>query len=206
MPLFERENLHHYVDRANFVVRCAASATLAWYAAVLLQSPHPVWASMSALIVSQENIRATRSSISGRVTGTILGALVALATNVAGNTWHLAVPLQLAVAVGICAVIAMGRPAIRVCLWTCPLVLLTTTSTESPFLTAVFRTAEVLIGVIIGGLLHLAEASLMTWLHLGRYRLAEEQPEFPGRLLQAHQRGVAQHRKDVARTLSQSGD
>jgi hypothetical protein len=116
------------------------------------------------------------------------------------------VPVQLAVAVGICAFIAMGRPAIRVCLWTCPLVLLTTSSTESPYLTALYRTAEVLIGVIIGGLLHLGEASLMTWLRLGRYRQAEEQPELPARLLEAHLRGVAQHRADVARTLSQSDD
>ncbi|GGP25573.1 FUSC family protein [Silvimonas amylolytica] len=206
MLQIDRENLHHHVDRANFVVRCAASATLAWYAAVLLQSPHPVWASMSALIVSQENIRATRTSIQGRILGTVLGALVALAANLAGSTWQIAVPVQLAVAVGICAVIAMGRPAIRVCLWTCPLVLLTTTSAESPFLTAVYRTAEVLIGVIIGGVLHLAEASVMTWLRLGRYRQVEEQPEFPGRLLHAHQQGVQQHRQDVARMLSQSDD
>ncbi|MBB5192314.1 putative membrane protein YccC [Silvimonas terrae] len=206
MSQIDRETLHHYVDRTNFVVRCAASATLAWYAAVLLQSPHPVWASMSALIVSQETVHATRSSVSGRVAGTLIGALVALAVNVAGDHWQLAVPLQLAAAVGICAIIAMGRPAIRVCLWTCPLVLLTTTSTESPFLTAVYRTAEVLIGVIIGGLLHLAEASLMTWLRLGRYRLAEEQPELPGRLLEAHLRGVAQHKKDVENMLHQGND
>ncbi len=206
MPQIDRETLHRYVDRTNFVVRCAASATLAWYAAVLLQSPHPVWASMSALIVSQETVHATRASVLGRVAGTLIGALVALVVNVAGDHWQLAVPLQLAVAVGICAIIAMGRPAIRVCLWTCPLVLLTTTSTESPLLTAVYRTAEVLIGVIIGGLLHLAEASLMTWLHLGRYRLAEEQPELPGRLLEAHLRGVAQHKKDVENMLHQGND
>lgn len=195
----EVEFRHRAFDMVSFVIRCAGSATLAYLLALVLQLPHPVWASMSALIVSQENIHATRDSMSGRIIGTLLGALIALIVHRSGLWLNVPLAWQLALAVGICAVIAKGRPTIRVCLWTAPLVLLTSSADVTPELTALFRTGEVLLGVLIGGGLHFAEASLMTLFKLGRYRHIEEQPALPAKLFEAHQRGVLQHRKDVAR-------
>jgi hypothetical protein len=45
-----------------FVVRCSGAATLAYLAATLVSLPHPVWATMSALVVSQEKLHDTQGS------------------------------------------------------------------------------------------------------------------------------------------------
>jgi uncharacterized membrane protein YccC len=149
-----------HIRLAGFVGRCAASAALACWASDAFGLSHTVWAAMSALIVSQERIEATRAQVSGRIAGTLIGALVALAVHVFLGRW-LPVVAQVALAVSACAVIASGRPTLRVCLWTCPLVLLTTTPTESPQLTALSRSVEVLLGAVIGGVLHQLEAYLL---------------------------------------------
>ncbi|MFT4171743.1 MAG: FUSC family protein [Rhodocyclaceae bacterium] len=155
----------HRVRLAGFVARCAASAALACWASDALGLSHTVWAAMSALIVSQERIEATRAQVSGRIAGTLIagtliGALVALAVHLFLGPW-LPLTLQVALAAGICAVIASGRPTLRVCLWTCPLVLLTTSPAESPQLTAMSRSVEVLLGALIGGALHQLEAHFL---------------------------------------------
>ena len=137
-----------------FAVRCAASAALACLLSDLMHLDHTVWASMSALIVSQEKLQATHTHVAGRITGTVIGALVALAVHRLFLLAGLSVYVQLAVAVGICAVIAKGRPVLRVCLWTCPLVLLTGSEHLTSEMTALSRIAEVLLGAVVGGICH----------------------------------------------------
>jgi len=39
-----------------YVIRCSGAATLSYLLAGLLKLPHPVWACMSSLIVSQESL------------------------------------------------------------------------------------------------------------------------------------------------------
>lgn len=148
-----------YLRLAGFVLRCALSAALACWASDALGLSHTVWASMSALIVSHEKISSTRAQVSGRIAGTVIGAFVALLVHRLGM--GLPVTSQLAIAVGICALIASGRPTLRVCLWTCPLVLLTASPAESPEIAALSRTAEVLLGAVIGGAMHYLEAALL---------------------------------------------
>lgn len=114
---------------------------------------------MSALIVSHEKISSTRAQVTGRIAGTVIGAIIALLVYRLGMS--LPATIQLAIAVGICALIASGRPTLRVCLWTCPLVLLTASPSESPEVAALSRTAEVLLGALIGGALHYLEAALL---------------------------------------------
>jgi uncharacterized membrane protein YccC len=63
--------------RVAFAARCAASGALTYLLAQGVGLPHPVWASMSSLVVSQESFDQTRHSIVGRVIGTIAGAVVA---------------------------------------------------------------------------------------------------------------------------------
>lgn len=144
---------------AGFVLRCALAAALANLAAELLGLSHSVWASMSALIVSHEKLSSTRAQVTGRIAGTVIGALVALAVHRLGAP--LGTNLQLALAVAVCALIASGRPTLRVCLWTCPLVLLTASPEESPEFTAMSRAVEVLLGAVIGGAMHYVEAALL---------------------------------------------
>lgn len=149
----------HRLRLAGFVIRCALAAALADCMARVLGMDHTVWASMSALIVSHEKLSSTRAQVLGRVSGTVIGALVALLVQLLGK--DLNTDVQIAIAVGICALIASGRPTLRVCLWTCPLVLLTVGHNESAVMTAVSRSAEVLLGAVIGGLMHYLEAALL---------------------------------------------
>lgn len=116
---------------------------------------------MSALIVSQEKLDATKRHIIGRIAGTCIGALVALGVHLTGAAIHPSVTTELIIAVGLCAVIACGRPTLRVCLWTCPLVLLTSSDNESPEMAALSRTIEVFLGALVGGVMHQVEIFIL---------------------------------------------
>jgi hypothetical protein len=61
-----------------FVARCSGAATVAYELALSLGLPGAHWAAMSALIVSQERLQETRSSLMGRVLGTLLGIVVTI--------------------------------------------------------------------------------------------------------------------------------
>lgn len=135
---------------------------------------------MSALIVSQEKFDATRRHVLGRIAGTCIGALVALIVHLLLKNAHPDQLAEIVVAVSICAIIAWGRPTLRVCLWTCPLVLLTTSAQESPELTAWSRTIEVFIGAIAGGLLHYIEILIFKRLNLNDSSHTADKPATPG--------------------------
>ena len=152
-----RSSRQHPMDSGRFVARCVVAASVAEVIAAHIGLPHPVWAPISALVVTQERVAATLSSALGRLAGTLLGVAVALIVNRLGTTAHISLVPQLALAVAICALCASGRPAIRVCLWTCPLVLVTTAPEASAEVTALFRGSEVLLGASAGGLTHLFE-------------------------------------------------
>lgn len=145
-------------ELSRFVIRCALAASLAYGVATGVGLPQPVWAPMSALVVSQERVSATLASIYGRFIGTLIGVAVALLVSWVSGLVGLPVAIQIAIAVALCAVVAMGRPAIRVCLWTCPLVLITAPSGPAPDIVALFRGSEVVLGAVVGGLTHILEA------------------------------------------------
>jgi uncharacterized membrane protein YccC len=147
-------------DRGRFVIRCATAASLAYGLATLAGLQHPVWAPVSALIVSQESVTATIASIHGRFVGTFIGIAVALLVNSVGRMVGLPLALQIGLGVALCATTAMGRPTIRVCLWTCPLVLVTAASSPAPALVAVMRGSEVILGAVVGGVTHLIEEKI----------------------------------------------
>lgn len=169
----------HRVRLIGFVLRCAASASIACWLSDAIGLNHTVWASMSALIVSQEKIDATRAQVIGRIAGTVIGALVALGVHLAGAAAHPSLIAEVAVAVALCALIASGRPTLRVCLWTCPLVLLTNADGESPEMTALARTSEVLLGALVGGVLHHLEILIVRALGLAGEAPAPSRPDDP---------------------------
>jgi uncharacterized membrane protein YccC len=144
------------VERGRFVVRCVIAAALADVIAEHIGLPHPIWAPISALVVSQESVTATLSCGLGRLVGTLLGVIVALIVIWLGTTAHISLLPQIALGVAICALCANGRPAIRVGLWSCPLVLLTTPA-ETAEMTALLRGSEVVLGLAVGGFTHLCE-------------------------------------------------
>jgi uncharacterized membrane protein YccC len=105
-------------------------------------------------VVSQENVSATFASIYGRAAGTLIGVTVALLVNWLSRMAGIPLTFQIAIAVALCATAAIGRPSIRVCLWTCPLVLITAHAGPTPQIVAICRGSEVVLGAIVGGLTH----------------------------------------------------
>jgi uncharacterized membrane protein YccC len=85
-----------------FVFRCVGLGTAALASASAIGLEHPVWSAMSALIVSQEQLDATRSSVTSRILGTVIGIGTACAVNLAIARFGASLYLQLAVAVLIC--------------------------------------------------------------------------------------------------------
>lgn len=152
--------------RLAFATRCAASATLSYLLAAGIGLPHPVWASMSSLVVSQERLDATRDSITGRVIGTIFGAVVTILVSEVATQVGIGIAPQIAAAVGLCALFATGRPSIRVCLLTCPVVLLTVSPGSSVEHAGLMRGSEVILGALSGGLIHW----LMQWMATSKRR------------------------------------
>ncbi len=148
------------IRHTAFVLRCSGSATLSYLLADSVHLPHPVWASMSSLIVSQDSLSETSALISGRIAGTIIGVCVAAGvyTALADITGAAG---QIAVAVAICALFARWRPAIRVCLWTAPIVLLTATPSDPIVMVAFYRASEVILGGLVGGVLQFAAEKIV---------------------------------------------
>ncbi len=137
-----------------FVVRCSGAATLSYMLANAIGLPHPVWASMSGVIVSQEKLNDTRTATAGRLFGTVVGVVVAVLVGSVLQPLHADVAVQMAVAVAIAAIIARRYPLVRVCMWTCPLVFLETDPATPMLVVGFQRGAEVLLGGVVGAVLH----------------------------------------------------
>jgi uncharacterized membrane protein YccC len=137
-----------------FVARCAGAATAAYGAAHLPGLPEALWATMSAIIVSQEHLSETRSSFTGRILGTLLGMGVTIAVNTAASRMAVTMSVQMAIAIALCACVASWFPSLRVAMWTCPLILLTADPSVSIVTVALRRGSEVTLGAIVGWLFH----------------------------------------------------
>jgi uncharacterized membrane protein YccC len=145
------------MESRRFVLRCSAAASLAYGLAALLGFQHPVWAPIEALVVSQESIGETFDSICGRLIGTLIGVLVALSVGASGRMIGLPLMLQIAISVTVCALVTFGRPTIRVCLLTCPLILVTAPSLGTTELAGLIRVSQVLLGAMVGGIAHVLD-------------------------------------------------
>jgi Fusaric acid resistance protein-like len=145
------------IESGRFVLRCSAAASLAYGLATLVGFQHPFWAPIEALVVSQEGIGDTLDSIYGRLVGTLIGVMVALLAGIFGRMSGLPLMLQIALSVTVCALATFGRPTIRVCLWTCPLILVTAPSPGTTELAGLIRVSQVLLGAMVGGIAHVLD-------------------------------------------------
>jgi uncharacterized membrane protein YgaE (UPF0421/DUF939 family) len=136
------------------------AAWLAWEATLWWGLDFPIWAPISALVVSQETLSATMASVPGRCTGTLLGVVIALLANAVAG-W-LGVPLMVEViaAIALCAAIAYGRPLLRVSIWTCLIVLVGADPRYTTFVMAADRAIEVILGAAIGAIVAMGFAWL----------------------------------------------
>jgi uncharacterized membrane protein YgaE (UPF0421/DUF939 family) len=160
--LLKREDL---VRSAAFVARCALAAAMAYQLAALLHLSMPVWASISALVIAQEKWRETQTSLYERIHGTSFGVAISLSVYLVATPFHVSAIIQLMIAVAICAAIARVDRGLRVCMWTCPIVLMSGHMGGEPVLArGLYRALEIVIGGIVGTALHfLAERLLAAW-------------------------------------------
>ena len=147
----------------GFIVRCTVAGIAAYLLAAAAGLPHPLWACIFALISSTVALTATVQAIGGRVAGTVVGIMVAVAIGLLAGHSGMGEAAQLAVALPICAVFAWRWPALQICLWTAPIVLMDATPTQSIAIVGFDRGCEVVIGVLVGGLIHLGAQKLGAW-------------------------------------------
>jgi uncharacterized membrane protein YgaE (UPF0421/DUF939 family) len=150
-----------FARHVAFVLRCSGAATFAYLLAGAVGLPHPVWAAMSGVIVSQQSFAETRSAMGGRLLGTVIGIGVAIAVGLSMAPLGASIAVQMAVAVALCAIVARRHVALRVCMWTCPIVFLTASPATPIEIAGLYRGAEVILGAAVGGALHLAAEALL---------------------------------------------
>ncbi len=137
-----------------FILRCSGAATVGYELASALGLHEALWAAMSAVIISEEHLHETRSSLLGRIFGTLLGISVTVGVNEVASRLAASTTLQMVVAVGICALIVREFPKLRVAMWTCPIILLTAEPSAPIVLVALRRGSEVLLGAVVGWVFH----------------------------------------------------
>ncbi|HET6554198.1 MAG TPA: FUSC family protein [Dyella sp.] len=147
----KQEKLARYIA---FVLRCSGAATLATILANCLGMPHAMWASMSAIIVSQERLNETRNATLWRLAGTLIGIAVSVATSGVSRVFAINLVTQMAFGVAICAAIARRFPLVRVCMWTVPIVYLSKPGEGALLDTALWRCTEVIMGGSVGATFH----------------------------------------------------
>ena len=145
-----------YVRLAAFIVRCTGAGTGAWALAFSVGLAEPVWAAISALVVSQEQLHETRSSLSGRILGTLVGIAVTVLVSKLASSLAAPLAVQIAAAVSVTSLVAYEFPSLRVAMWTCPMILLTASPAVPIAMVALRRGSEVILGAAVGWVFHWA--------------------------------------------------
>lgn len=157
--------------RANvaYAARVLAGSLLVWLLLDLLGDRNPIWALISLLVVSDQELGTTVSNFKSRFLNTIIGAAIALAL-----LWLVPAPLRQSwlVPVGMAASVLFCTSVFTVGNWkiapvTVVLVLaagIREGSGDEGMATAWKRTSEVLLGSLV------AVAVAWAWVHLARRR------------------------------------
>jgi hypothetical protein len=135
-----------------FVLRCSGAAAMGYQLACSLGLHEALWAAISAVVVSQEYLHETRSSLAGRIFGTLLGIGITVAESQAASHAAVAIVVQMSIAVAICALVVRRFPTLRD-------VDLPDHSAEDPSVGAdrpgaLHRGSEVILGAIVGWIIH----------------------------------------------------
>lgn len=139
---------------ALFVIRCAGAAAIAFEMAAALGLAEASWAAISAIIVSQDQLHDTISSLGGRILGTMLGIAVTLAVHVAIGGYTSSIILEMGVSVAISALVVRHIQMLRVAMWTCPILLLPSGAAVPMATLAGYRGGEVILGALVGWAVH----------------------------------------------------
>lgn len=151
-----------HVRDVAFVMRCSLAAMLSFALASGLGLDHPLWACISALIVAQEKLVDTGRAIIWRMTGTVAGLVIAVASGTVLQLLHAPTWLQIGVAVAVAACLARIKNELRVAMWTAPIVFIMQSPQESLVMAGLWRASEVILGGLVGAALHI----VFEWLFL----------------------------------------
>lgn len=160
-PLCDNKLLKLFV----FAIRCFVVVWGSYALALAVGLPYPVWAPISAIIVSQETMGDTRTTLIRRIIGTLLGVVITVLINLLAEPLNIELGLQAAISVGICAIIAFERPNFRTALVTGPILLLTTPPNDPMVMVGFYRGMEVIIGGLVGGGVHILAEKLLIMLN-----------------------------------------
>ena len=144
--------LRRHNARLGLFFRVTASALLSFELASWLDLRLPLWAVLTALIVTQmsvgRSLKATIDYLIGTIGGAIYGGVVGV---LVGHDSEVALLAGLAIAVGPLALIAAIRQSLTAAPITAAIVLLVPTFTQAtPIASAVDRVLEVTLGAITG--------------------------------------------------------
>jgi len=92
-----------------FILRCSGAATVGYELPSALGLHEALCDAMSAVIVSEEDLHETRSSLLGRIFGTLLGIGITVEVSEVASRLAASTTLQMVVAVGISALIVRWR-------------------------------------------------------------------------------------------------
>lgn len=137
-----------------FILRVTIAAAVSYVIAAGLRLDYPSWASVSAIIVSQESLTATRTAAIQRLMGTLAGVAIAMATGVLIQQITLGTVWQMSAGVAVACWIARKWPAMKVAMWTVPIVYLSNQTDPSPVSDGLWRGLEVLVGGLTGAVAH----------------------------------------------------
>ena len=144
-----------------FVARCVGAAVASQALAEALGLPFPLWATLSALVVSQERLAETRASLTGRLLGTLVGVGLALTVHLLTYQTQLGAHVRAALAIGAGALVARRWPRARSCMWTAAIVLYAPDEDANFGHLAAWRGVEVTLGGVVGALAHTAAEGIL---------------------------------------------
>jgi uncharacterized membrane protein YccC len=144
--------LRRHKARLGLFFRVTASALLSFALANWLELRLPLWAVVTAIIVTQmsvgQSLKATMDYLAGTIGGAIYGAVVGV---LVGHDSEAALLAGLAIAVGPLALIGAIRQSLTAAPITAAIVLLVPTMTHATAIaSAVDRVLEVAVGAVIG--------------------------------------------------------
>jgi uncharacterized membrane protein YccC len=141
-------------DRLLFALRCTLAACISYAIADRLWPQLPLWAPVSALVVSQHEWRQTEKFVSGLPLGTFVGAAIAVLGAMIGHGLGMPLLGQVGLAVAVSAALSMNWTSARAALWMSLIGVWLIDRVPGQMVTSagLMMAEEVVLGSIIGGL------------------------------------------------------
>jgi uncharacterized membrane protein YccC len=142
-------------ERLLFALRCTLAACISYEIADRLWPQLPLWAPVSALVVSQHQWHQTEKFVSGLPLGTFVGAAIAVLGAVIGHGLGMSLLGQVGLAVAVSAALSMNWTSARAAMWMSLIGVWLIDHVPGRMVTSagLMMAEEVVLGSIIGGLL-----------------------------------------------------